>query len=917
MAKKSKKQSKRVKKNLKKEKKRTRRAPTSLKSTKSKIIGIRALHSSSRVASVILSLKNTKGIKAVSVDSASELAKITYDPAKIDPSGIEKEIQDAGFVTFGRRNSYSTLSLIGINRETAMHKVRKALAANGNVKNSRINVATGRVEVEYDGARTTLSDISKSISDFGFSVMSPTTELELSMEDMETSEKASAVDSSIKSLRGIDQITIDFASQIAKIKYDSSKIDSADIYAAVTKTGLVPVTINSGDSLLVRENNAKKKEVSKFKSKFIIGLILSTILFLGSNPILFPFMPFFFNEFLIQLILTLPVLFLVGYHFFKGALTDLKGGIIGTKIPISLALLTGLGYSLVSWLIPLELISMGLVPESYLTTVSLIVTLLVFGQFLERRTKHHVAGSINRLAELRPLTAKVIRDDDEIEISSGELNIGDIIIVKPGETIPTDGIIIEGFSSIDESMVTGGKMPVNKVVGDAVLGATINRTGSFKFKVTHLGSETVLSQVVNFLSEAQNSRAEILPMARKFAKLLIPGAIVVSLLSLFVWAIFGPTPSFNFGLAHFISVLIIIVPCLLGLSTSLTMLRSTSRGAESGIIIEDASLFDKINKINSVVLTKAGTLTFGKPQVTDIISTRYFNEERLIHYAASAEQHSDHKFAKAILANATSQKIELSEPIEYQEVPHLGMIANISKKAVSVGNSDLMDKLDIPLGKLEEEAHRLSMEGRTSLFVAVGNRAAGLIAIDDPVKGNSKEIVSQLKKMNFETILITGDSEVTSKALGDRLGIDRVISGVGPKKRPKLIQKLKGEGKNLIAVGDGVLNSKMLEFADVGIAIGAHNDLALKSSDITLISDDLSGITDSIILAKKTRAAIDLSANWFVAYNSIAILLAAGVLYPLTGIVFQPVLAALIAGVSTAFVAWNSSNIGGNGFKRR
>jgi len=535
-----------------------------------------------------------------------------------------------------------------------------------------------------------------------------------------------------------------------------------------------------------------------------------------------------------------------------------------------------------------------------------IITLILLGKVLEARAKGRTSEAIKKLMGLQPKTARVIRNGAEVDIPIEEVIVGDEILVRPGEKIPVDGVVVQGSSSVDESMITGESLPAKKGAGDEVIGATINKTGSFRFQATKVGKDTVLSQIIKMVQEAQGSKAPIQRLADIISGYFVPVVIVIAILAFVVWFNFGPQPALTYAFITFVTVLIIACPCALGLATPTSIMVGTGKGAENGILIKDGEALETAHKMNVIVLDKTGTITVGKPLVTDIVAAKGFLADDLLRLAAAVEKGSEHPLGEAIVESAKAEKIDLPEPQSFNAIPGHGVVAVVENRQVTLGNLKLMRDRKIELTQLEDHAIRLADEGKTPMFIAVGNQAAGIIAVADPLKEDSRQAISQLQAMDIEVLMITGDNRRTAEAIARQVGVDRVLAEVLPEDKAFEVKKLQLEGKIVGMVGDGINDAPALAQADVGIAIGTGTDVAMEASDITLIKGQLSSVAIAIKLSKATMRNIKQNLFGSFIYNTAGIPIAAGVLYPFFGVLLSPIIASAAMAASSVTVLSNA-----------
>jgi Cu+-exporting ATPase len=578
-------------------------------------------------------------------------------------------------------------------------------------------------------------------------------------------------------------------------------------------------------------------------------------------------------------------------------------------------------YSVVAVLFPSLLTIGGKAPELYFDTSAMIIALILLGRYLEARARGQTSEAIKKLIGMQPKMALVIRDEKEIEIPVEDVEVGDFILVRPGERVAVDGVIRQGYSAIDESMITGESMPVEKRVGDEVIGATINKTGSFKFQATKVGKDTTLARIIRLVEEAQGSKAPIQRLADVIASYFVPIVIGIAVITFIMWYFVGPPPVLTFALLNFVAVLIIACPCALGLATPTAIMVGTGRGAEHGVLIRSAEALERAHQINTVLLDKTGTLTQGEPRVTDIVVIPSSSQDEVLRLAASAEHGSEHPLGEAIVRAASEKKLEIAPASDFTAIPGHGVEASIEGKKVLLGNLRLIKDRGFSLNELETEAERLWEKGKTVMFLGVDRQLMGIIALADTLKPNARETLEEIHKMGIETVMLTGDNRRTAEAIAQEVGIDRVVAEVLPEHKTQEVKRLQAKGKVVAMVGDGINDAPALAQADVGIAIGTGTDVAMETGDITLISGDLGGIVTAISLSKRTIRTIKQNLFWAFAYNTALIPVAAGILYLVfgntgvpSGLQFvlgdygflNPILAAAAMAASSITVVFNS-----------
>jgi Cu+-exporting ATPase len=612
------------------------------------------------------------------------------------------------------------------------------------------------------------------------------------------------------------------------------------------------------------------------------------------------------TNFFLQFLFATPVQFWAGWQFYIGFWKATKHKTSDMNTLVAVGTSAAYFYSLAATFLPHLFTAKGLTPEVYFDTSAAIIVLILLGRFLEARAKGRTSEAIKKLIGLQPKTARVVRNGRELDIAVEEVAPGDLVLVRPGEKIPVDGAVREGYSSVDESMVTGESLPVEKKVGDSVIGATINKTGTFKFEATKVGKNAVLAQIIRLVQEAQGSKPPIARMADVIASYFVPAVILTAILTFFIWYFLGPHPVTTYAFLNFIAVLIIACPCALGLATPTSIMVGTGKGAENGILIRGAEALETAHQLDTIVLDKTGTLTRGEPSVTDIVGSEMLTQEEILTFAGSAEKGSEHPLGEAIIKRAKDEGLSLFDPKDFQAIAGYGIEANIDSKRVILGNLRLMEERKIVLDGLLEKAELFSREGKTPMFLAVEEKAAGIIAVADTLKENSKEAVEAFHRMGLEVVMLTGDNERTARAIAGQLGIDRVLAEVLPQTKAEEIRRLQAEGKKVGMVGDGLNDAPALAQADVGMAIGTGTDMAMEISDITLISGDLRGVVTAIALSKATIRNIKQNLFWAFAYNAILIPVAAGILYPFFGILLNPILAAGAMAFSSVTVVSNA-----------
>jgi Cu+-exporting ATPase len=704
------------------------------------------------------------------------------------------------------------------------------------------------------------------------------------------------IESAIKKMEGVSSANVNFATEKLNVEFDENITDEEKIKKSVERLGYKVIEEEVSEKPSDRKKEVREKEIKRLKHLLFLSLILSIPVFVLSFPEWF-FIEVPYQE-IVLLVLATPIQFLVGYRFYKGALLSLRTKSANMDTLIAVGTSAAYFYSLTVIMLP------NLGNYLYFDTSSIIITFIILGKWLEAVSKGKASEAVKKLMGLKPKTATVIRDGKEMEISIDEVVVGDVVVVRPGEKIPVDGEVVEGFSSVDESMITGESIPVEKKKGDTAIGATINKHGSFKFRATKVGKDTVLNQIIQLVEEAQGSKAPIQRLADRVSNYFVPSVILIAVVSSLLWYFVGQT--FAFSLTVFISVLIIACPCALGLATPTAIIVGTGKAAENGILIKSSEALENVNKITTVVFDKTGTLTKGKPEVTDIIPTDDLSDKEILKYAAIAEKKSEHPLAEAIIRKSEEGSIEIPEPESFEALPGFGIAVKHDNRTILFGNRSLMKKNKIDVEKFEEKICDLENEGKTVMILAIDEKIVGLVAVADTLKEFSNEAVLKLHEMGKEIVIITGDNKRTADAVAKQLNIDQVLAEVLPQDKEKEIEKLQQAGKFVAMVGDGINDAPALAKADIGIALGAGTDVALETGQIVLIKDDLRDVVTAIDLSKYTIKKIKQNLFWAFAYNSVGIPIAAGVLYPFTGFLLNPMIGAAAMALSSVSVVSNS-----------
>ena len=729
-----------------------------------------------------------------------------------------------------------------------------------------------------------------------------------------------------KKVAGVVGATVNLATEKARVEYDPSQVSRRDLVEAIEKIGY-SVTESGPGGLEDRERAARQAEIQTQTYKFGIGLAFSLPLFLLSMTRDFGLLGAWADAPWVNglmLLLATPVQFYVGWDYYVGAFKALRNRSANMDVLIAMGSSAAYFYS-IPVTVALILGSSALGTHVYYETAAVIITLIKLGKLLEVQAKGKTSAAIKKLMGLRPKTARVVRNNQEIDVPISEVAAGDIVVVRPGEKIPVDGLVIEGRSAVDESMMTGESLPVTKQTGDEVIGGSINKQGRLKFEATRVGAETALAQIIRLVEEAQGSRAPIQRLADQVAGVFVPIVLLIALVTFLIWWVVVDL-GLTAAMIRMVAVLVIACPCALGLATPTAIMVATGRGAQQGILFKNSQALEQAHSLEVVVLDKTGTLTLGEPSVTDIwvedqkltngvdtaVSDSSDSSNRLLYLAASVEAGSEHPLGEAIVRAAQERQVQLAQPEEFEALTGQGVIARVEGRRVALGNLKMMKEGSVSLEGLEAEAERLQSEAKTVVWVAVDGEAVGLIGIADTLKPGSKEAVHQMHQLGLTVVMMTGDNAATARKIAEQVGIDRVLSEVLPGEKAAQIQKLQTESRGLVGmVGDGINDAPALAQADVGIAIGTGTDMAMETADVTLMRGDLRSVPQSIALSKATLRTIKQNLFWAFFYNVVLIPVAAGVLYPFAALPgalrsLHPILAALAMAFSSVTVVTNS-----------
>ena len=794
----------------------------------------------------------------------------------------------------------------------AVERVTKKLDG---VNESNVNLATEKLNIEFDENKISLEDIMSSIDNAGYKAKLDSTTKSLKIGGMTCASCSKAVERVVKKLDGTISANVNLATEKLTVEFEKEKTSLSEIKKAIEKSGYK--VLNNEDENIDKDKARKEKERKALFKRFIYSVIFTVpllIISMGSMmglklPNIIDPMKNSFNFALVQFILT-TIVIIIGNKFFKVGFKSLFKGSPNMDSLISIGSLASYLYSVYAMIEIYNGNSHAVHDKLYFESAATILTLITLGKYLETKTKGKTSEAIKKLMGLSPKTATIEKDGKEISISIDDVEVGDIIIVKPGEKLPVDGVVISGMTSIDESMLTGESIPVEKVEGSKVIGASINKNGLIKYKATKVGSDTTLSQIIKLVEEAQGSKAPIARLADVVSGYFVPIVIILALVSSIGWYIYER--DFIFSLTIFTSVLVIACPCALGLATPTAIMVGTGKGAELGVLFKNGTALEETHKIQTVVFDKTGTITEGKPKVTDIINYG-IEEDELLAIAASSEKGSEHPLGEAIVLEAENRKVKFRELESFKAISGKGITCTIENKEIILGNDKLMSAYNIDIEKSNEAYNKLANEGKTPMFIAVNGELGGMIAVADTVKPSSKKAIERLHSMGIKVAMLTGDNKVTAKAIAKEVNIDVVISDVLPNEKSNVIETFQKENRKVAMVGDGINDAPALAKADIGIAIGSGTDVAIESADVVLMKSDLEDVAIAIKLSKKTIANIKENLFWAFGYNTLGIPIAMGILHVFGGPLLNPMLAALAMSFSSVSVLLNALRL--KGFK--
>ncbi len=804
------------------------------------------------------------------------------------------------------------LPIAGMTCWRCAQRLKKALEGMAGVKEAVVNFDRGEAFISYDPSVTSIRNFVDTIRNEGFEPgLSCTT---IGIGGIRCASCVSKIEEALRSSPGVVEASVNPVTGSARVDYIPEFATLEKIERAVEESGYTVVKAPE-EIPEDREQAARQREYETLMKKFwfsiAIGIpvmALSYPEYIGLGEILPRGSTTLRIIWALMGVATLPVLLWAGSQFFVGAWNAFKHRSADMHTLIAIGTSSAWIYSTVAVLFP------GIFPRAELADVfydvtAIVIALVDLGMALELKARSRTNEAIKKLMSLQARTARVIRDGEEKDIPVEEVLVGDVIIVRPGEKIPVDGEVIEGSSAVDESMVTGESIPVEKTTGDEVIGATINKTGTFKFRASKVGKDTLLSQIIRMVQDAQGSKAPIQRVVDQVAGYFVPAVIIVGILAFMAWFTFGPEPQLIYAVVVFVSVLIIACPCALGLATPTSLMVGVGKGAENGILIKSGDALETAHKLDTIVLDKTGTITKGKPSLTDVIALGEVAEEDLLRYAASVERGSEHPLGEAIVEGAKTRGIELGEAEQFNAIPGHGVEARVDERLILLGNSKLMRQKNIELGAAAGEAERLADEGKTPMYVAVDGSLAGIVAVADTVKEDSRDAIRALKKIGLEVVMITGDNERTARAIAREVGIERVLAEVLPEDKAHQVKLLQLEGKRVAMVGDGINDAPALAQADIGMAIGTGTDVAIEASDITLVRGSLKKVVIAIELSRATMRNIKENLFGAFIYNGLGIPVAAGLFYPFFGVLLSPIIAGAAMAFSSVTVVTNANRL--------
>ncbi len=823
----------------------------------------------------------------------------------------------------------ASLSIGGMTCASCVAHVEEALKGVKGVKGAVVNLATGKASVDYDPSRTSLSVMRKAVDEIGYEVVLSTASLRVT--GMTCASCVENIQKTVSDLPGVAKIVVNLAANTARVEYEPAITPLSEIKKAIQALGYSVEERAEGQQALDREKEAREREIRRQRINLIISWSIGLLVMLGTfQPYWFlpNIIPAWMNNKIFLFFLTTPIVFGPGRQFFINSWNGLKRGLTD----MNLLYATGIGAAYLIAVINTFWPNAGFGGReaTFYEAAALLTAFIILGRYLEAVTRGRTSEAIRRLMKLQPKTARVIRDGQEVEIPAEDVQIDDVLLVRPGEAIPVDGLVLEGYSAVDQSMITGESIPVEKKAGDEVIGGTINKTGAFRFKATRVGKDTALAQIIKLVEDAQTTKAPIQKIADKVAGHFILGVHALALIVFLFWFFVGYalwfvpesrlilTPYllagmgvFGFALLTSVTVLIISCPCAVGLATPSAIMAGSGKGAEYGILFKGADAMEATARLKVVIFDKTGTLTKGEPSVTDVLASGSLSRNEVLHLAAVAEKNSEHPLGEAIVRGSRERGVEPEDAESFVAIPGQGVVAKLNGRSLLLGNRRLMAEKKVSISGLLAEVERLESEGKTAMFVAVNRKLSGIVAVADTLKETSALAVKELHRMGLQVAMITGDNRRTAEAIARQVGIDRVLAEVLPEDKANEVKKLQAEGLKVAMVGDGINDAPALAQADVGIAIGSGTDVAKETGHVILVKDDLMDVVGAIQIGRQTLRLIKQNLFWAFGYNSLSIPLGAGLLYPFFAQMVSPELAALLMATSSLSVTLNTLRMKG------
>ncbi|SDA98911.1 heavy metal translocating P-type ATPase [Sinorhizobium sp. NFACC03] len=802
----------------------------------------------------------------------------------------------------------ASIPVEGMTCASCVSRVEKAIRAVPGVTEASVNLATERADVRFD-ASTKSADIVKAIENAGYGAAEDT--IELTIEGMTCASCVARIEKALKAVPGVTEANVNLATERASVHVTTGIATAAALEEAVRVAGYAAKRI-TGDESVDHEGEKREQETRRLARSLLIAGVLTLPIFvleMGSHfiPAVHDFVMTNIGmqeSWYLQFVLTTMVLFGPGLRFYEKGVPALFRLAPDMNSLVAIGTSAAWIYSVVATFAP-DLLPDG-TANVYYEAAAVIVTLILLGRFLEARAKGRTSEAIKHLMGLQAKTARVVRNSETIEVPLSDVTTGDTVLVRPGDRVPVDGSVIDGNSYVDESMITGEPVPVEKIAGSEVVGGTINKTGSFTFRATKVGADTVLAQIIRMVEQAQGAKLPIQSLVDRVTAWFVPAVIAIALLTFGIWLVFGPDPALTFALVNGVAVLIIACPCAMGLATPTSIMVGTGRAAEMGVLFRKGEALQTLRNAAVIAVDKTGTLTKGRPELTDLETAAGFDRDTVLALVAAVETRSEHPIAEAIVEAAKTQGLAIAEPAKFEAIPGFGASAEVTGRTVHVGADRLMAQLKLDVSAFAEQATRLGSEGKSPLYAAIDGKLAAIIAVADPIKETTPQAIRMLHDLGLKVAMITGDNRRTAEAIAAKLGIDEVIAEVLPDGKVAALKKLKEGGRAVAFVGDGINDAPALAEADVGLAIGTGTDVAIESADVVLMSGDLFGVPNAIALSKATIRNIKENLFWAFAYNAVLIPVAAGALYPAYGLLLSPIFAAGAMALSSVFVLGNA-----------